>query len=537
MQKDKEYYDNFFRKHPADVHLDPVRFSEIAKLCRGNVLDVGCGTGNLSDFYSGDYTGIDISSVAVKIAKELRRDSAKFETGDFTSPSFQIFTHFDTIVLTEFLEHIDNDDDVIKNISKIMKPNTRLIIGVPNSNKVPDESHVREFTIPQLRKTFLKAGRVKFYNWPGAKERILMTVDLGQRNDDLLSLVIPCKNEGLGLETAVLSCVEFVDNIVISVDDSSTDNTLDIAKRYADVVKLYKWENSFAKARNFAQFRINTEWVLQLDGHEFVESIGNLAESLKAKNDSFYTKIILENDFSFYFPRLIRNNINWERDVHNYPACKDIKVLKGFLIRHDREHLQAKEAQEIRNKQRAKMVFDIMTEALKKNKKDIRAHFYLAQQYHYNKEFKKALKYYKKYLKYSKNHQERWLIYSDISMIYVITGKPLRALLYAWRLEKELPNRWETRYILAMAYGLLGDSKTSSNLLVEALTPNKEIYVYNPFEQDIATIYDFIGASLFASKKTNEAKIAWKYALDLELKKPEKDQSKKRIEILKRMTA
>lgn len=537
MQQDKKYYDNFYEKFGSDVHLDPVRFSEIAKLCKGRVLDIGCGTGNLSDFYKGEYLGVDISDVAIKIAKKLRRPDAFFDVQDMLLPGKISTVKFDTVVMTEFLEHINNDENVVQKLKEVINADTRLIIGVPNGNRVPDESHARTFTIPELRKRFSPAGRVKFYNWLGAKERILMTVDIGQPNESLLSLVIPAKNEGLGLENCILSCIEFVDQVVVSVDKNSTDNTLEIAKQYADILKEHNWENSFCKVRNSAQAGINTKWALQLDGHEYIEVTGNFREALQTRCDSFNIKIKLENNFSFYFPRLIRSYVKWDRDVHNFPIVKNSAVLKSLSIKHDREHAQSQMGKDLRDKQRTKMVFEIMTAALKKDKKDIRAYFYLAQQSHFNKDYKHALKYYKKYLKYGKNKQERWLVYNEIATIYLMTTKPLRAVLSALKAEKELPNRWETKYTLAMAFGMLGDAETSANYLVECLTPNKEIYLYNPYEQDVATIYDFIGASLFAAKKVNEAKIAWKYALDLELKKPEKEQSNKRINILKRMSA
>lgn len=537
MQKDKKYYDEFFKKFGADVHSDPVRFSEIAKLCKGDVLDIGCGTGTLSDFYKGDYFGVDISDIAIEKAKEIRRKNTVFEVADFTKNWCWQYKKFDTFVIAEFLEHIDNDDQVIKNIILLMKPDSRLIISVPNFDRVPDESHVRQFTIPELRKRFSPAGLVRFYNWPGAKERILMTVDLGQKNERLLSLVIPAKNEGLGLENCILSCIEFVDQVVVSVDKSSNDNTLTIAKQYADIVKEYDWKGSFADARNFAQKSIFTKWALALDGHEYVETVGDLKNALNSRFDGLNVKVLLENNFSFYFPRLVRSFVKWERDVHNYPVCKNIRTFKDFIIKHDREHSQSKMAKEIRDKQRTKMVFDIMTAALKKDKRDCRAYFYLAQQNHFDKNYKPALKYYKKYLKYSKNKQERWLVWHEISTLYLVANKPFRALLSAYKMDKELPGRWETKYTLAMSWGMLGDAETSANFLVECLTPNKEIYIYNPFQQDIATIYDFIGASLYASNKKDEAKIAWKYSLDLEKAKPEKEQSEKRIKILERMSS
>ena len=56
----KETYNDFYKKHGAGVHLDTERFIEMAKLCKGRVLDIGCGTGDLADFYSNEYVGIDV---------------------------------------------------------------------------------------------------------------------------------------------------------------------------------------------------------------------------------------------------------------------------------------------------------------------------------------------------------------------------------------------------------------------------------------------------------------------------------------------
>ena len=63
----KEIYDEFYRKYGVGVHSDPVRFRETAKLCGQSVLDIACGTGDLADFHTGEYLGIDVSAMVVKI--------------------------------------------------------------------------------------------------------------------------------------------------------------------------------------------------------------------------------------------------------------------------------------------------------------------------------------------------------------------------------------------------------------------------------------------------------------------------------------
>jgi len=531
----KKYYDNFFEKYGAKVHDDPVRFIKIASLCRGTVGDFGCGTGALADFFEGKYYGFDISDVAIRFAKDTRRESAEFESGDLSLPRFQIHSHFDSVVLAEFLEHIEDDKEVFSKISRTLNSGGRIIISVPNGDRVPDESHLRRFTVPELRKRFSQLGKVKFYNYPGFRERILMTVDLGQKNDNLISLVIPAKNEGLGLENAILSCIEFVDYIVVSVDDASTDKTFEIAKLYADEAKTYKWENSFCKARNFAQANVPTKWLLALDGHEFVEKYPDLEKYLSEDVDGLTVRITLENGFKFSFPRIVRNFIKWEADVHNHPVLKSRKFYTDFVIKHDREHLQSKDAVKLRDEQRSKMVIEMMTKDLKNKKTVGRASFYLAQQYNYSRDFKKSIKYYKKYLKFSKHKGERWLVCYNIASMRLSLNQKLRALWALSSADKEVPGRWEIEKVRGVIWALIGNHERAVKHFVESFTEQVGNFSYMPLQRNDAETWDFIGQSLYAIGRNNEAKVAWNRSLELEKAKPKEEQNENRLKILERM--
>lgn len=535
MPGSKKDYNEFFKKYGARVHDDPVRFSKIASLCRGTVGDFACGTGTLADFYDGEYYGYDISDVAVKFAKDTRRESAKFGSGDLLDPRFQTYSRFDTVVLAEFLEHIKDDAVIFRRISKVLSPSGRIVISVPNGDRVPDDDHVRTFTVPGLRERFSKMGKVMFHNYPGFDKRILMTVDLGQKNDNLISLVMPLKNEGLGLENAVLSCIGFVDNVVLSVDDSSSDKTLDIAKRYADTLKIHKWENSFSRARNFAQEGVKTKWVLALDGHEYVEAAPDLEKFLGEDVDGLEIKVLLENGFSFHFPRIIKSNVKWEADVHNYPVIKSRKFYKGFVIRHDREGLQAKEAIEARDKQRSEMVIGIIMKEMRKNKRAPRPLFYLAQQFFVQKDFKKAIKFYKKYLKYSKHKGERWLACYDIAKARLFLNQKLRALWALDSADKEIPGRWEIEKVRGAIWAMIGNHERAVKHFVDSFTEQTGDFTYYPEKRDDAQTWDFIGHCLLRLRKIDEAKIAWNRSLELERKKPDSEQDQNRLKILERM--
>jgi SAM-dependent methyltransferase len=537
MENQKKYYDDFFKTYGPNVHLDPVRFSAIAGLARGHVLDCGCGTGHLADFYAGAYTGVDISDVAIASARQLRRKDA-----NFCAKELRLFfglddKKYDTIVFAEILEHVENDDWLDHVAKKMINPGGRIIVSVPNGDRVPDESHLRRFTVPLLRKKFSQFGRVRFHNWPGFANRILMTCDIGEKNSDLLTLAMVVKNEALGLENAILSCIEFVDQIVINVDEASTDKTLEIAKLYADDHNIFKWQDSFCHARNLVQSFVKTPWVLSLDGHEQVVSIGPLFKALQSSYDSLSVNIKLENGFSFYFPRLIRSDIKWVNDVHNSPVCKNSCYLRGFNIDHLRSSHQDKESAAARDKQRDFLVQRHFKEMLKKDRKNPKAWFYLGQHFNYIGQARQAIKYYKGYLHYSKNKEERWLVYFEIASIYLKSQRYFRALRALQNCEKEIPGRWEAKFSLGVLYGVIDRVDTSLNYFVASLENGKEPHIYNPLAHDEAVIFDFIAAGLHSKNKIVEAKIAWRRSLEVERKKPKNQQNKLKIEIWERMTA
>lgn len=534
MNKNKQYYDEFFVKYGPDAHLDPGRFLKIASLCKGNVLDIGCGTGHLADFYNGQYHGIDISSVAIDYAKKLRRQNADFSCIDAVNFLPFGFRKFDTIVLAEFLEHIKNDDSIFFALKKMLKPNGRIIVSVPNGDRVPDESHLRTFTVPELRKKFSPLGVVKFHNWFGFNKRILMTCDLGQKSETSLSLAMIVKNEGLGIENAVLSCIDFVDNIVISVDKQSQDNTFEIAKLYSDILQTHEWQNDFSKARNDLTVFCQTDWLLWVDGHEYIKKMPDLAVALKRPQDGYFVKVNLENDFSFFFPRLIRKEVLWENSVHNSPKVKDPKRIDSLIIVHDRANLQSKLSAGIRDKQRDFMLLNIMRAEIKKDKKNPRPYFYLGQHFCYCKKFGPAIKYYKKYLKYSKDKQERWLVWWEIGKVYFYKEQFLRALFSFRSAEKEMPGRWETALYLGITWALSGEVNTSLKCFLSALEHKTFESIYNPLEFDSAMIYDYIAAGLQSKGSVDEAKAIWQKYVEIESKKPPEIQNKNRLEFLKK---
>ncbi len=101
------------------------------------VLDVGCGAGFLSNELAKAgliVTGVDLSEESLKVAKKYdETKSVNYQTADayhlpFPDQSFDVLTAMD------FLEHVENPAEVIKEFSRVLRPNGIFIFHTFNRN-------------------------------------------------------------------------------------------------------------------------------------------------------------------------------------------------------------------------------------------------------------------------------------------------------------------------------------------------------------------------------------------------------------------
>lgn len=533
MQKDKKYYDKFFNNYPVNVHDNPDRFRTVAQLLSGKVLDVACGTGTLSDYYAGGYVGIDISDVAIAKAREIRRKNAKFYALNFNQELKIKNQEFDCAYLGEFLEHIENDKIVFDNLKQALKPDGKIVISVPNGDRIPDESHCRAFTVPQIRKEYSKYGKITFHNWEGFKSRILFSIELGSVNRDLISLVMIAKNEEKGLENAIISALPLVDNVVVYVDKTTTDKTAEIALAYADETNYFDWQNDFSKARNYAQRNVKSKWILFLDGHEYIDKTDNIESLLSLDVDGILVTIKMEGGTSFMYPRIFRSNLKFENAVHNAIDCKTTQFSPGFVIVHDRTNSQSVESSKEREKQRDKWIPYLMKQTLQENPKDQRALFNLANWYMTKSQYAFALKYYKRCYKITPSIDERYFVKAQIGICQQMLFQNLRATWSFFALEKLIPNRWETKRLLGGIYLQRDQYKKAVEYLVFALDSNKKQYMYQLFAQNLFEIWDLIAACFYELGQPAKAVIAQQEAIKNTTDQKRKDFFQVKINLFK----
>lgn len=179
-----------------------------------------------------------------------------------------------------------------------------------------------------------------------------------------LSAVLIVKNEAERLAEC-LERLRFADEIII-VDAGSTDNTIDIAKRFTSHVYVEPDWQGYGIQRQRAQARARGDWILMVDADEHItpELQNSIQAAVRADDQNTVYAIAR---LSWCFGRFIRHS-GWypdyvvrlyprekaaygEATVHEklaYPSTMSVRQLQGDLLHYtyrDLEHYLVKSAQ------------------------------------------------------------------------------------------------------------------------------------------------------------------------------------------------
>lgn len=142
------------------------------KYCHpGLMLDVGCGTGAISKALK-RFTKVvscDFSDESVKYSR-IRNPDIEVVRGDAQSMSFKS-NKFDSIVSTDLVEHVKDDNAAIKEFHRVLKKDGKLILTVPAFQFLwaKDDvmlGHYRRYTKSQIRNLLERHGfNVNFLNY------------------------------------------------------------------------------------------------------------------------------------------------------------------------------------------------------------------------------------------------------------------------------------------------------------------------------------------------------------------------------------
>ena len=125
--------DRLMKKPLLTPWLHRKRVEIIRPYIKGKVLDIGCGPADISKFEGiKDYTGIELSQNQVNILKEKNSEyhfvQMNLDIDEFPDKGLK----FDTIVMIAVIEHLENPDNILSQISSLLNIGGKFIITTPS---------------------------------------------------------------------------------------------------------------------------------------------------------------------------------------------------------------------------------------------------------------------------------------------------------------------------------------------------------------------------------------------------------------------
>lgn len=145
-------------------------FDSISKWCGNRILEVGAGTGNITRFLlsKGEVTATDYNPDSVERLKSEFGDIEGFaaEPWDIAAepPPGMIEHGFDTIVCLNVLEHVDDHEQALINMRRILQARKgRLLLLVPSYQRLYSDldrnlGHFRRYEAAELNELLQKTG-------------------------------------------------------------------------------------------------------------------------------------------------------------------------------------------------------------------------------------------------------------------------------------------------------------------------------------------------------------------------------------------
>lgn len=117
-------------------------YQTIKPYCSGQILEIGSGIGNISDYFIDNEQQITLSDIHKNYVDILQKKHSHktclqnvllmdIVDTEFDTKFKEYFETFDTIYALNIIEHVEDDYQAIANIKKLLKPNGSIIILLP----------------------------------------------------------------------------------------------------------------------------------------------------------------------------------------------------------------------------------------------------------------------------------------------------------------------------------------------------------------------------------------------------------------------
>lgn len=167
----------------------------------------------------------------------------------------------------------------------------------------------------------------------------------------MLSAVITAWNEEKDIARVISSVKKLADEIVVVVDEATTDHTAEVAKKLGAKIFTHPHTGVVEPMRNFSISKATGDWILLLDADEEIPA--TLAKKIKElikdpsvnyyrlprKNIIFGKWITSDHWWPDYVYRLFRRGaVTWKDAVHSIPVTsgegRDVPAEEGLSLVH-----------------------------------------------------------------------------------------------------------------------------------------------------------------------------------------------------------
>lgn len=304
--------DNFARKTRERIHW------VCSKVKGVNVLDIGCSQGITEIILSKEgkkIVGIDIEEEQIEFAKKsIQNENITVQNNiEFQACSIFDFEHqekFDTVILSEVMEHFTNSSTLLEKVSSLMTEFGQIIITVPfGINDFIDHKKTYYcFNLIEEVETHFQISEVKFFGkWIGlvaSKDIDSSSINNLNRRD----LIKQLENNFYSIER------QLIDELNIKIKglnqlSSKIEDSTKLLNQLREENKRLKQENELSKQlredNNKLKQQINE--LLSKD-NENINEIKNLKKIIEDKNNEMLTRLDSEEATLERYKDAIYNN-------------------------------------------------------------------------------------------------------------------------------------------------------------------------------------------------------------------------------------
>ena len=287
-----------------------------------SVIDYGCNAGYTAAHISRQLPGckilgFDISKKAIEFAQKYSGKNVKFTTDESELKKFSNESLPEALILAEVLEHVQNPSEFIDSLEEYLPNGSLIVMTLPKgawewlSRRDRIEKgfveHVSGFNMDDIEHMFslkddlqidvgvigvgLCGERLGHYLITyRTNGKPTLNCDYGKkfklsRPYQRISACIIAKNAQKDIEHCLDSIKDVVDEIIV-LDDKSSDDTAERARKYTDKVFIAEKTigapdmNGFANARNATVEKATGDWVLWIDTDERLYATVKLRQHL-----------------------------------------------------------------------------------------------------------------------------------------------------------------------------------------------------------------------------------------------------------------